>query len=79
MIGLCGREISNSELITGPIGSWLADNDVKRLHALIPVFNQDAVDFDLLQLNRGLSFFPSNSIGRQLAELLKTRIKQRPS
>jgi hypothetical protein len=77
MIGLCGREVQVPT--SGPIGAWLADNDVKRLHALIPVFNQDAVDFDLLQLNSGLSFFPPNSIGRQLAELLKTRIKQRPS
>jgi hypothetical protein len=79
MIGLCGREVPPTELINGPIGGWLADNDPKRLHALFPVFNQDAVDFDLLRLNRGLSFFPPNSIARQLGDLLSVRIKQRPT
>ncbi|KAI6179291.1 hypothetical protein M3Y98_00594600 [Aphelenchoides besseyi] len=79
MIGLCGRDIPISEITSGPIGEWLSDTNVNRLPALFAVFNQDAVDFDLLQLYRGLSCFPSNSIGFQLAELLKARIKQRPS
>jgi hypothetical protein len=79
MIGLCGREIPLTDLLTGPIGTWLADNDAKRFQSLIPVFDQEAVDFDLIQLYHGLSYFPPNSIGRQVAEILKTRIKQRPS
>ncbi|KAI6181993.1 Protein PAT1-like protein 1 [Aphelenchoides fujianensis] len=79
MIGLCGRDIPPAEVATGPIGEWLADTNGARLPALFAVFNQEAVDFDLLQLYKGLYCFPPGSIGLQLAELLKARIKQRPS
>ena len=81
MIGLCGRELTSDALpspIAGPIGDWLCDTNAGRFAPLAAAFNQEAVDFDLHLLQRGLAAFPANSLGAKLDELVSARIKQRP-
>ncbi|CAD5216379.1 unnamed protein product [Bursaphelenchus xylophilus] len=80
LIGLIGRdELTKEETISGPIGEWLSSDSQERLRILYPVINIEAVEFDLLKLFEGLAKFPQNSIGFMLSEVLKLRIKHRPS
>ncbi|CAD5212179.1 unnamed protein product [Bursaphelenchus okinawaensis] len=80
LIGFVGRgELNREEQVFGTIGRWLSSESQEDLRLLYPVLNLEAVELDLLKLFEGLSLFPQNSIGYQLSDVLKLRIKHRPS